>query len=65
MWVLVWGVMFFEVASRIDHGTGFEQQDIDAEVRQDLDHRPPTRAGADHDDIVYRTAALYLHDDLG
>src|SRR5215471_1881956 len=39
---LVWPQVFFEVAGRIQHGSGFEQCDMDAQAGQDLHHSAST-----------------------
>jgi hypothetical protein len=38
--------MFLEVRVRVEHGTRFEQRNIDSQIRQDLDDRAAAGARA-------------------
>ena len=44
--------MLLEILVRIEHGPGFEQRDVDAEIGQNLDGGAAAGAGADHHDIM-------------
>ena len=52
--------MLFEILGRIEHGTGFEQGDVDAEIGQDLDGGAAAGAGADHDHVEHLGTTLDL-----
>jgi len=60
--VIVRSLVFFEIARRVQHGTGFQKSDVHAEVRQDFDHGATTGTGTDDDDVVDRAATNDLHD---
>src|SRR5258708_33591797 len=53
--------VLFEILRGIDHRTGFEECDGDAEVGEDLGDGSAPGAGADNDDVVNRTALEDLH----
>ena len=50
--------VLLEILGRIEHGTGFEQRDVDAEIGEDLDGRAATGAGADDHDVEHLGTTL-------
>jgi len=56
--------VFLEVARRIQWGTGFEQQHIDAKIGENLDRRSASGPGSNHDNIMHGAASQGLHDEL-
>ena len=55
--------VLLEVLAGIEHGTRFEQRDLDAEVGEDFDGSAATGSGADHYYVVYFGCSLYLWHD--
>ena len=53
--------MLFEILGRVEHRAGFEQGDIDAQIREDLHGRSAAGTRSDHDYVVYGAAAINLH----
>ena len=45
--------MLLEILRRIEHGSGFQQRDVDAQIGEHLDHRAAAGARPDHHHIVH------------
>ena len=52
--------VLLEILGGIEHRSGFEQRDVDAEIGENLDSRAAAGAGADDDDVEYLGTALDL-----
>ena len=52
--------MLLEILLRVEHGPGFQQRDVDAQVGQDLDNRAAAGARTNHHHVVHFWTALDL-----
>src|SRR5262245_4706417 len=58
---LVWPQVFFEVAGGVQHRSGFEQGDLNAQIGQDLHNRASSGPGADDHHVVDGSTDGRLH----
>ena len=60
--VLVVGrpLVFFIVPGGVEHRAGFDEGDVDAELRENLYHGSAAGAGTDYDDVKDGSVSLHL-----